>query len=175
MDGQLEALDAADVVVVDAAERLSASNAALLLESLSDGRLSRLVLLGDPDELDGAAGRFFGDVVDSGVVPVCTLRDVRQTAPLNVLGSALRAGRLPVLDPSERSVVVTPAADPDQALRSRRTAAEHVSPTCLRSDARRHPAGDPPYEGQMRRRRAQCRRRRRGASGHPGGDLQRVM
>ena len=116
MDGQLEALDAADVVVVDAAERLSASSGALLLEALSDGRLSRLVLLGDPDELDGAAGRFFGDVVDSGVVPVCTLRDVRQTAPLNVLGSALRAGRLPVLDPAERSVVVTPAADPDQAL-----------------------------------------------------------
>ncbi len=116
LDESLEGLTAADIVVVDGAERMSPSHGAWLLESLCDGRLSRLVLLGDPDELDGSSGRFLGDLVDSAVVPVCTLRDVRQTAPLSVLGSALRSGQLPVLDPAERSVVVTPAADPDQAV-----------------------------------------------------------
>lgn len=116
MDQWREEIAAAEVVVVDAAERLSLSDGAWLLESLSGGRLNRLVLLGDPDELDGASGRFLGDLVDSAVVPLCTVRDVRLTAPLSVLGSALRNGRLPVLDPAERSVVVTPAADPDQAL-----------------------------------------------------------
>jgi hypothetical protein len=116
VDRQRDILAEADVLVVDAAERLSPSDGAWLLESLTDGRVSRLVLLGDPDELDGPAGRFLGDLVSAGVVPVCTLRDVRQTAPLCVLGSALRGGLLPGLDPTERSVVVTPAADPDQAL-----------------------------------------------------------
>jgi hypothetical protein len=110
-------LASADVVVIDDAEQLSLSDGAWLLECLTDGTLRRLVLLGDSGELDGAMpGRFLGDVVESGVVPVCTLRDVRQTAPLGVLGAGLRNGRLPALASAERSVVVTPAANTEQAL-----------------------------------------------------------
>lgn len=110
-------LEAAEVVVVDDAERLPLDEAARLLARLAGGGLARLVLLGDAEELDGPTpGRFFGDVIGSGAVPVCTVTDVRQTAPLAVLGSALRSGRLPSLDPCERAVVVTPAADPAQAL-----------------------------------------------------------
>ena len=115
--GQHDRFQAAEVVVIDSAERLAVSSGAWLLERLAEGSLRRLVLLGDPAELDGPTpGRLLGDLVESAVVPVCSIADVRQTAPLQVLGGAVRAGRLPVLDPSERSVVVTPAADPAQAL-----------------------------------------------------------
>jgi len=114
---QLGVLEAAETVVVDGAERLPLDDAAWLLERLAGGGLARLVLLGDPDELDGASpGRFLGDVVESGAVPVCTGSDVSLTEPSAVLGSAVRSGRLPDLDPAERAVVVTPAADPAQAI-----------------------------------------------------------
>lgn len=115
--GRRGQLERADVVVVDGAERLALADAAWLLERLIGGDLARLVLLGDADELDAATpGRFLGDVVACGGVPVCTVAGGRQTAPLEILGASLRTGRLPTLDPAARAVVVTPAADPVQAL-----------------------------------------------------------
>ncbi len=116
-NGSAGSLTDAEVVLVDGAERLALTDAAGLLERLAHGGLARLVLLGDEQELDGPTpGRCFGDVVDSGVVPVCRLADVRPTAPLSRLGASVRQGELPMLDPADRAVVVTPATDPAQAL-----------------------------------------------------------
>lgn len=114
--------DAAGPVVVENASRLGLADAADLLTRLlaADGE-PRLLLVGDPS-LPYAAGpgRVLADVVASGVVPVDTAApgdDAGTGAQLAALVRSLRTGVLPPVDPSRREVVVTPADDPEHALR----------------------------------------------------------
>jgi exodeoxyribonuclease V alpha subunit len=115
--------DAAGAVVVEDASRLGLDDAADLLSRLlaADGE-PRLLLVGDPSlPYAPGPGRVLADVVASGVVPVDTAAtgsgDAGTGGQLAALVRSLRAGVLPAVDPSRREVVVTPADDPDQAVR----------------------------------------------------------
>ena len=105
-------------VVVDAAHRLSLADAADLLARLVEtGADARLVLVGDPAmPYPPGPGRVLGDLVDSGVLPV-EQAPPQDEGQLSTLVRAVRAGELPALDPAQRDVVITPAADAEQALR----------------------------------------------------------
>ncbi|MGI8613271.1 MAG: AAA family ATPase [Nocardioidaceae bacterium] len=115
----LDDLAAADVVVIEAAHRLELADAATVLTGLGDGH--RVVLLGDPAQLQPLGpGRLFADVLASGVVPVVELPPESSAgghgSPLQELAAAVRAGRLPPVDPAQHEVVVTPVADVAQAI-----------------------------------------------------------
>ena len=118
-----DAPGAAGAVVVEHASRLGLGEAADLLSRLlaADGE-PRLLLVGDPSlPYAPGPGRVLADVVASGVVPVDTAvagsGDAGTGGQLAALVRSLRAGVLPAVDPSRREVVVTPADDPDQAVR----------------------------------------------------------
>lgn len=61
-----------------------------------------VLLLGDPDQLASVgAGRMLGDLIDSGVVPVTHLVQVRRQAEDSAIAQgakAIREGRMPVMD-----------------------------------------------------------------------------
>lgn len=113
---QLPVIAEADLVVVARADLLGLASAGRLADSLRPS--ARLVLVGDPGLPPAAGpGQVFLDVVTSGAVPVLTAPEVDAADPLALLVRSLRQGALPTLDPAQRAVVVTPAADPDQAVR----------------------------------------------------------
>jgi len=129
------------MTIVNDAHRLGLAAAAEILEN-HDADAS-LVLIGDPDELEPAEpGRFFGDLVASGVVPTVRLPvDVgpstgevatgdgaagaeatgeaatgAEDAPIIRLIESLRTGELRPVEPRQHAVVVSPVADAAQAV-----------------------------------------------------------
>ncbi|MCL2481894.1 MAG: exodeoxyribonuclease V subunit alpha [Propionibacteriaceae bacterium] len=83
----------ADVVVVDEASMLSLHLMALLLDAI--GKSTRLILVGDPDQLASVdAGAVLADIVDaSPVVPVTRLRHTfRFSGAIAALAEAIRRG-----------------------------------------------------------------------------------
>jgi ATP-dependent exoDNAse (exonuclease V) alpha subunit len=103
----------AEVAVIEGAHRLQLADAAAVLTKLGDS--ARLVLLGDPDQLPAyGPGRVLLDVVSSGVVPVEQLPPDPGSMPAGLLhlANAVRQGRLPVVEPDGRDVVVVPVDDP---------------------------------------------------------------
>lgn len=89
----------ADAVIVDEASMLDAPLAAALLKAIPAH--GRLLLVGDVDQLPSVGpGRVLGDVIASGVVPVCRLTQVfRQAEGSLIIQNAhrIRAGRFPKL------------------------------------------------------------------------------
>lgn len=113
---QLPVIAVADLVVVARADMLGLAAAGRLADSLRPD--ARLVLVGDPGLPPAAGpGQVLLDVVRSGAVPVLAAPEVDEADPLALLVRSLRQGVLPSLDPAQRSVVVTAAADPEQAVR----------------------------------------------------------
>ncbi len=110
-----------DAVVVPAAHGLGLVEAAEVLDRVAEAP-GPLVLVGDPAmPYAPGPGRVLADLVASAAVPVT---DAPVTDAAGTDGGALagwvrelRAGRLPVVDPDTREVVVTPAAEPDEAVR----------------------------------------------------------
>jgi exodeoxyribonuclease V alpha subunit len=103
----------ADIVVVTEANSLDVERAAALVEACMDG--THLVLAGDPAApAPRTPGRVFGDVVASGVIPVAELRRPPAGA-IERVAAAARSGELERLDPSDRTVVIVPAADAREA------------------------------------------------------------
>ncbi|UGQ10557.1 AAA family ATPase [Yinghuangia sp. ASG 101] len=100
VDGLLDT----DLLVVRDAHLLDVQSAAAVLESVPDG--ARVVLCGDPDELQPAApGRVFADLRESGVVPVVVSSE-QGPGVLGQLVSAVRAGSLPPVESPDRQVVL---------------------------------------------------------------------
>ena len=115
------------VVVVPDAHRLGLADAVELLARLVAGdHPQRLVLVGDPAmPYAPGPGRVLADVVASGAVrvdraPPCSAagdgEEASEQTQLAALVESLRSGVLPAVDPSRHEVVVTPAADPEQAV-----------------------------------------------------------
>lgn len=121
-------LAAAEIAVIEGAQRLELADAAAVLARLGDS--GRLVLVGDPGQLpSNGPGRFLADVVASGVVPVNGLAADESAPPglVDLIGS-LRAGLLPVVDPGRRDVVVVPVDDPGAAVTRLRQLVESSIP-----------------------------------------------
>ncbi len=95
-----------DAVLVDEASMVDLELMEALLSALPSS--SRLVLIGDADQLPSVgAGRVLGDLIDSGVVPVCSLGEVyRQAAGSGIVVNANRilGGRLPISSEREQGV-----------------------------------------------------------------------
>lgn len=111
------AVESAGGRVVDRADRLDLAAAVRLAEELPDG--APLVLVGDPGlPPSPAPGQVLVDVVASSAVRVIAA-PLSQEGPdrLATLVQSLRAGTLPSIDPDRREVVVTPAAEPGEAVR----------------------------------------------------------
>ncbi len=89
----------ADAVIVDEASMLDAPLAAALLKAIP--ARGRLLLAGDADQLPSVGpGRALGDIIASGVVPVCRLTQVfRQAEGSLIIQNAhrIRAGQFPKL------------------------------------------------------------------------------
>ena len=118
------------VVVFADAHRLGLADAVELLARLVAGdHPQRLVLVGDPAmPYAPGPGRVLADVVASGAVrvdraPPCSAagdgadEEAGEQTQLAALVESLRSGVLPAVDPSRHEVVVTPAADAEQAVR----------------------------------------------------------
>jgi exodeoxyribonuclease V alpha subunit len=121
-------LAAAEVAVIEGAQRLELADAAAVLTRLGDS--ARLVLVGDPAQLPSAGpGRLLADLVTSTVVPVSRL-EPDETAPAGLveLQRCLREGRLPAVDPDARDVVVVPVDDPAAAVTRLRQLVESSIP-----------------------------------------------
>lgn len=113
---QLPVVAEADLVVVARADLLGLGAAAALGDTLRPD--ARLVLVGDTSLPPAPGpGRVLADVAGSGAVPVLPGPAVDDADPFGVLVRSLRDGVLPRLDPAQRAVVVTPAGDPEQAVR----------------------------------------------------------
>lgn len=116
-----DGMAAGDALVVTNADMLGLRRAAALLSEMPDG--ARLELVGDPEALPGggapAAGAVLADMVASGVVPIHRIgRDgAGDPTALGRLDDALRAGRLPPLDPDDHDLVVLPVSSVDQLRR----------------------------------------------------------
>lgn len=122
-----------EAVVVTDAHRLGLAGAGELLARLAAGdHPQRLMLVGDPAmPYAPGPGRVLADLVSSGAVRVDRAKagadggegssshtgDERDGEQLAGLVHSLRAGVLPAVDPSRQEVVVTPAVDPEQAVR----------------------------------------------------------
>ncbi|MDF2968500.1 MAG: hypothetical protein K0Q93_2278 [Nocardioidaceae bacterium] len=118
--------DSEKAVVVTDAHRLSLTEALELLARLvADDHPQQLVLVGDPAmPYAPGPGRVLADVVASGAVRVDRAQprgtdggDEQAGDQLAALVQSLRAGVLPAVDPSRHEVVVSPAADPEGAVR----------------------------------------------------------
>lgn len=116
LDAQLPVVAEADLVVVERADLLGLAGAAQLGGALRER--ARLVLVGD-HSLPPAPGpgQVLNDVVTSGVVAVLAAPVIEGAGPLAELVGSLRVGALPPLDQAQRAVVVTPAVDPEGAVR----------------------------------------------------------
>jgi hypothetical protein len=105
--------------VVADAELMGLREWAELLAGAADEPELTVLAAGDPSALRHggrpAAGAVFADLVASGVVPVHTVgRDLPDhPTALGRLDEALRAGRLPALDPRDHDLVVVPVEGPD--------------------------------------------------------------
>jgi ATP-dependent exoDNAse (exonuclease V) alpha subunit len=121
-------LAAAEVAVIEGAQRLELADAAAVLTRLGDS--ARLVLVGDSAQLPSVGpGRLLVDLVASAVVPVSRLQpDVSAPAGLVELLRGLRDGRLPAVDPGGRDVVVVPVDDPAAAVTRLRQLVESSIP-----------------------------------------------
>ena len=109
-----------DVVVVDEASMLDVELANALLIAGADG--THLLFVGDPAQLPSIGpGRVLGDVIDSGVAPVTSLRTLYRQAEggtIARLATSVREGTLPpVNDPSREVVVVAARGSADAAHR----------------------------------------------------------
>jgi AAA domain len=108
------------LTVVEQAQRLDLDAAAELLEDHDVD--ASLVLVGDPDELEPVEpGRFFADVVASGVVPTVRLPVADEVGasddgPITRLVESLRTGELPPVEPGQHAVVVSSMADAGRAV-----------------------------------------------------------
>ena len=89
----------ADFVIVDEASMIDLGIAAALLDALRPH--TRLVLVGDADQLPPVgAGRFFKDLLDSGVVPAARLSEIfRQAQQSDIIVNAhmINRGEMPPL------------------------------------------------------------------------------
>ena len=108
----------ADLVVVDEISMLDVVLAYHLCQAI--GPSTRLVLVGDPDQLPSVGpGNVLSDLLDSGVVPVHRLTEIfRQAAGSLIVHNAHRvlAGELPVLPKAgdrSRDFYFFPAEDPE--------------------------------------------------------------
>lgn len=116
----LTPIDAA-LVVVDEASMLDAELGAALLAAISPTS-TRLVLVGDADQLPSVgAGRVFGDVIDSGKVPVARLTTLHRAAAESWVCSqapVILAGSVPALEPRRdfRFVAAEGAVDALEAI-----------------------------------------------------------
>jgi len=105
------------VTVVGDAHRLDLAAADGLLEEHDVD--ASLVLIGDPDLVEPEApGRFYGDLVASGAVPVVRLPvdTVGDDAPIVSLVESLRSGELPPIAAEQQQVVVCAMADAGEAV-----------------------------------------------------------
>ena len=161
-------------VVVDAAHRLGLADAADLLARLADtGTDARLVLVGDPAmPYAPGPGRVLADLVDSGVLPV-EQASPQDEGQLSTLVRALRAGELPALDPAQRDVVITPAADAEQALRRSVQLVTSSVPRVFGVRAADTLVLAPRQDGRVGAACAACRTGRGGRHGRPGDDRRR--
>ena len=121
-------LAAAEVAVIEGAQRLELADAAAVLTRLGDS--ARLVLVGDSAQLPSVGpGRLLVELVASAVVPVSRLQpDDSAPAGLVELLRGLRDGRLPAVDPGGRDVVVVPVDDPAAAVTRLRQLVESSIP-----------------------------------------------
>jgi len=91
----------ADVVIVDEASMLDIELASALTRACQ-GR-TRLIFVGDKDQLPPVGpGRFFGDLIDEGLVPIARLTTLHRSAAESWVATQSReinAGRLPDLAP----------------------------------------------------------------------------
>ena len=108
-------LGADDRVVVEDAELLDISAAAALVEALPAE--AGLVLAGDPVLIAAGPGRVLHDVLASGALPVRPVASASR-GPLHSLRTAVREGRLTVVDDPTREVVVVPSDDAGAATRT---------------------------------------------------------
>ncbi|NIR31690.1 MAG: AAA family ATPase [Gammaproteobacteria bacterium] len=94
----------ADLVVIDEASMIDVELGAALLDAI-DARRTRLMLIGDADQLPPVGpGRLFGDLIDSGQVPVARLTTLHRAAQDSwVCRNAHRAirGQMPELEPCD--------------------------------------------------------------------------
>ena len=107
----------ASVTVADTAERLGLAEAVTLVEELPEDTL--LLLAGDLDLPWGAGpGAVLHDVVSASGCPVVPAPGVRDRPPaLARVEDGARVGALPELDPEDRTVVVVPVREDDDAAR----------------------------------------------------------
>lgn len=105
-----------DIVVIDEVSMMDAELAAALLEACAEG--THLLLVGDPAQLPSiGAGRVLADIIESGVVPVTELTTLYRQAEggaIARLATSVRQGELPMVEPTDREVVVVPAANADE-------------------------------------------------------------
>lgn len=89
-----------DCVIVDEASMLDLELARALLDAI-DPRRTRLILVGDVDQLPSVGpGRVFGDLIDSGEVPVARLTTLHRSAAeawVSTQAPEVLAGRVPDL------------------------------------------------------------------------------
>jgi exodeoxyribonuclease V alpha subunit len=86
----------ADSIAIDEVSMLDVSLAYSLLNA---SRPAQMLFLGDSEQLQSVdAGRFFGDLVDSDLVPTVRLTEIRRQAEgsnIAIGGDAIRAGEMP--------------------------------------------------------------------------------
>lgn len=86
----------ADAIAIDESSMLDIS---LALSTFKAVGSAQVLLLGDSDQLPSVGpGRVFGDLIDSGVIPIIRLTEVRRQAKGSQIASAaasVRAGKMP--------------------------------------------------------------------------------
>ncbi|MBR2473085.1 MAG: ATP-dependent RecD-like DNA helicase [Clostridia bacterium] len=94
----------ADVIIVDEASMIDLNMSASLLDALRPH--ARLVLVGDVDQLPPVgAGRFFKDLLDSGIVPAVRLTEIfRQAQDSDIIMNAhmINKGEMPPLQKNNK-------------------------------------------------------------------------
>lgn len=84
-----------ELVIVDETSMLDQSTSAALVTALKgrfDKKRQHLILVGDPDQLPSVAyGNVLADIIESGVIPVCSLSTVyRQAADNPIIENSIR-------------------------------------------------------------------------------------
>lgn len=80
------------LVIIDEASMIDQTVAAALTSALPSGMNQHLVLVGDPDQLPSVGyGNILADLIDSGVIPVCSLSTIyRQASGNPIITNSIR-------------------------------------------------------------------------------------